>query len=105
MTPTAIIHALESHTLATQERTILHQIAAKLRQYQLDHSPHWLTEILSRCDAGIGRQGECEETFRRVKAKVEIFRICGDERLLTEVLELTKGDEHDWHEAERTAGR
>jgi hypothetical protein len=93
MTPTSIIHALESHTLATQERVILSQIAAKLEAYRLDHSPHWLTEILSRCDAGIGRQGECEETFRRVKAKVEIFRICGDERLLTGVLEMKERDE------------
>jgi hypothetical protein len=92
MTPATIISALASHTTATQERILLHQISAKVEQYQLDHSPHWLTEILSRCDAGVGRQGESAETFRVIRAKVQVYEMSRDGRLLTEVLELTKGD-------------
>jgi hypothetical protein len=88
MTPTTILAAMSAKTTATQERVILSQVCAEVEQYLLTRDSRWLTEAIERCDAGEQRGGECAEMFRVARAKVQVYRISGDERLLEQVLEM-----------------
>lgn len=82
MTPSDITTALQSTTTATQERIILRQAHDHIRDYLATHDPRWLTAAIERCTAGERRGGEMVETFRRLKARVQICQATGREWLL-----------------------
>ncbi len=95
MTPTDIRTALASAAQQTQERILLRQLHAHITSYLATHDPYWLQAALDRCDAGERRGGASAETFRRARAKVQLYEATGRTRMLESVLELTKGDKHD----------